>query len=70
MSFWENQRLSGRFSRLSFDGKLTFRMFKSCCRNRAERMTKKDLNYACLSEAVIQGGFLMALVVRLSVLPT
>jgi len=49
---------------------LIISMFKSCCRGRAERMTRKDLNYACLSEAIVQGGFLMALVVRLSILPT
>ena len=46
------------------------RMFKYLCRGRAERMTKQDLNYACLSEAVKQGGFPMAWAVRLSVLPT
>jgi hypothetical protein len=46
------------------------RMFKSCCRTRAERMTRKDLNYACLSQAITEGGFLMAWTVRLSVIPT
>ncbi|OCF57091.1 hypothetical protein L486_05950 [Kwoniella mangroviensis CBS 10435] len=47
-----------------------FLLFKNCCRARAERMTKKSLNYACLSESIREGGFLMAWVVRLSVIPT
>ncbi|OCF45988.1 hypothetical protein I317_00076 [Kwoniella heveanensis CBS 569] len=47
-----------------------FFVFKYWCRHRAERMTRKSLNYACLSEAVREGGFLMAWVVRLSVMPT
>nr|XP_031864335.1 uncharacterized protein CI109_000248 [Kwoniella shandongensis]KAA5531407.1 hypothetical protein CI109_000248 [Kwoniella shandongensis] len=47
-----------------------FLMFKYLCHARAERMTRKSLNYACLSEAVREGGFLMAWVVRLSVIPT
>lgn len=44
--------------------------FKYWCRARAERMTKKSLNYACLSQAIVEGGFLMAWIVRLSVIPT
>ncbi|WWC62743.1 uncharacterized protein I303_105340 [Kwoniella dejecticola CBS 10117] len=47
-----------------------FLLFKHWCRHRAERMTMKSLNYACLSESIRQGGFLMAWVVRLSVIPT
>ncbi|WRT67925.1 uncharacterized protein IL334_004899 [Kwoniella shivajii] len=47
-----------------------FLVFKYWCRHRAERMTRKSLNYACLSESVREGGFLMAWVVRLSVIPT
>ncbi|WVW84840.1 hypothetical protein I302_106875 [Kwoniella bestiolae CBS 10118] len=47
-----------------------FLLFKYCCRTRAERMTRKSLNYACLSESVREGGFVMAWVVRLSVIPT
>jgi hypothetical protein len=47
-----------------------FRMFRYCCRGRAERMTKKDLSYACLSQAIMEGGFWMATLVRLSVIPT
>lgn len=47
-----------------------FFMFRHCLRGRAERMTKKDLNYACLSQAIVEGGFLMAWVVRLSIIPT
>ena len=47
-----------------------YSLFKYCCHNRAERMTKKNLNYACLSQAITEGGFLMAFVVRLSVIPT
>ncbi|WVR06455.1 hypothetical protein IAU60_003486 [Kwoniella sp. DSM 27419] len=47
-----------------------FLVFKYWCRHRAERMTRKSLNYACLSEAVREGGFFMAWVIRLSVIPT
>ncbi|WWC88530.1 uncharacterized protein L201_003441 [Kwoniella dendrophila CBS 6074] len=47
-----------------------FLLFKYWCRARAEKMTKKSLNYACLRESINQGGFLMAWVVRLSVIPT
>ncbi|KAK8858708.1 hypothetical protein IAR55_002937 [Kwoniella newhampshirensis] len=47
-----------------------FLMFKYLCHARAERMTRKSLNYACLAEAVREGGFIMAWVVRLSVIPT
>ncbi|WVF68958.1 hypothetical protein IAT40_003732 [Kwoniella sp. CBS 6097] len=47
-----------------------FLLFKHWCRHRAERMTRKSLNYACLSEAIREGGFLMAWIVRLSVIPT
>lgn len=49
---------------------LNYIVFKYCCRGRAERMTKKNLNYACLSQAIVEGGFVMAFIVRLSVIPT
>ncbi|ORX37300.1 hypothetical protein BD324DRAFT_439769 [Kockovaella imperatae] len=45
-------------------------VFKYLCTNRAKKMTKKSLNYACLSQAIIEGGFVMAWIVRLSVIPT
>lgn len=33
-------------------------------------MTKKSLNYACLSQAIVEGGWPMAIMVRLSAVPT
>jgi uncharacterized membrane protein YdjX (TVP38/TMEM64 family) len=50
--------------------KLTYRVFKYMCRSRAEKLAKKNLNYACLSTAIAEGGVLMAFIVRLSVIPT
>ncbi|WVQ85083.1 hypothetical protein IAT38_007247 [Cryptococcus sp. DSM 104549] len=47
-----------------------FFVFKYWCRTRAERMTRKSLNYACLAQAIQDGGLFMAWVVRLSVIPT
>ncbi|ODO05114.1 hypothetical protein L198_01801 [Cryptococcus wingfieldii CBS 7118] len=47
-----------------------FLMFKHWCHTRAERMTRKSLNYACLAQAIQDGGLLMAWIVRLSVIPT
>ena len=45
-------------------------VFKYWCRGRALRESKKNLNYACLSQALQEGGFVMATIVRLSVIPT
>ncbi|GFZ45062.1 hypothetical protein JCM24511_02788 [Saitozyma sp. JCM 24511] len=45
-------------------------VFKYWCRARADRMAKKSLNYACLSQAIVEGGFFMAWCVRLSAVPT
>lgn len=50
--------------------RLTGRVFKYMCRARAEKLAKKNLNYACLSTAIAEGGILMAFIVRLSVIPT
>ncbi|ODO09956.1 hypothetical protein I350_02179 [Cryptococcus amylolentus CBS 6273] len=47
-----------------------FLMFKHWCHTRAQRMTRKSLNYACLAQAIQDGGLLMAWIVRLSVIPT
>jgi hypothetical protein len=33
-------------------------------------MAKKSLNYACLTQAIVEGGFFMAWCVRLSAVPT
>jgi len=49
---------------------LDYFAFKYCCRARAERISRKNLNYACLSQAIEEGGFIMAFIVRLSVIPT
>jgi uncharacterized membrane protein YdjX (TVP38/TMEM64 family) len=49
---------------------LTGSVFKYWCRSRADRQAKKNLNYACLSQAIVEGGWFMAFVVRLSVIPT
>lgn len=46
------------------------RVFKYACRSRANKLAKKNLNYACLSTAIAEGGLFMAFIVRLSVIPT
>jgi hypothetical protein len=57
---------------LSDDAELadTLSVFKYWCRSRADKLAKKNLNYACLSQALVEGGWFMAFVVRLSVIPT
>jgi len=45
-------------------------VFKYWCRNRADKLAKKNLNYACLSKSIEEGGIWMAFIVRLSVIPT
>jgi uncharacterized membrane protein YdjX (TVP38/TMEM64 family) len=45
-------------------------VFRYACRARAHRLTKKSLNYACLTEVVKSGGFWMCFLIRLSAIPT
>ena len=49
---------------------LTVSVFRYACRARAHRLTKKSLNYACLTEVVRSGGFWMCFLIRLSAIPT
>lgn len=47
-----------------------FSLFKYWCRARAHRLTRKSFPYACLSQAIVDGGFFVAWIVRLSAIPT
>ena len=45
-------------------------VFKYWCTGRAEKVEQKNLFYGCLARAIRQGGFKMALLARLSVIPS
>ncbi|GJJ13613.1 hypothetical protein Clacol_007869 [Clathrus columnatus] len=44
-------------------------VFKYLCRGRAEKAEKSSIFYGCLAQIVRDGGFKMALLIRLSVIP-
>jgi uncharacterized membrane protein YdjX (TVP38/TMEM64 family) len=46
-----------------------FYAFKYCCRARGEKLEKEKIPYACLAKVVRDGGFKIALIARLSVMP-
>ncbi|KAF8524914.1 hypothetical protein BU17DRAFT_42509 [Hysterangium stoloniferum] len=46
-----------------------FYAFKYLCRSRGEKLEKTNLSYGCLAQVVREGGFKMALIIRLSVIP-
>jgi len=46
-----------------------FYAFKYCCRARGEKLEKTKLTYACLARVVREGGFKIALIARLSLIP-
>jgi len=46
-----------------------FYAFKYCCRARGEKLEKSNLTYALLAKVVRDGGFKIALIVRLSAIP-
>jgi len=46
-----------------------FYAFKYLCRSRGEKLEKTNLSYSCLAQVVREGGFKMALIIRLSVIP-
>lgn len=46
-----------------------FYAFKYCCRARGDKLEKENMNYACLAKVVRDGGFKIALICRLSVMP-
>jgi uncharacterized membrane protein YdjX (TVP38/TMEM64 family) len=46
-----------------------FYAFKYCCRARGEKLEKEKISYACLAKVVRDGGFKIALIARLSVMP-
>ncbi|KAG0151768.1 hypothetical protein CROQUDRAFT_650807 [Cronartium quercuum f. sp. fusiforme G11] len=43
--------------------------FKYACTNRAKKLERKDLNYACMCIVVREGGFWIAFLARLSAIP-
>ncbi|KAG8943512.1 Tlg2-vesicle protein [Tulasnella sp. 424] len=46
-----------------------FYAFRYCCKSRGEKLEKNSLSYACLAKVVREGGFLIALIIRLSAIP-
>ncbi|KAL0573863.1 hypothetical protein V5O48_008080 [Marasmius crinis-equi] len=46
-----------------------FYAFKYCCSSRGEKLERTKLSYACLAKVVRDGGFKIALIVRLSAIP-
>ncbi|KAF9267179.1 hypothetical protein L218DRAFT_856319, partial [Marasmius fiardii PR-910] len=46
-----------------------FYAFKYCCTARGEKLEKTKMSYACLAKVVRDGGFKVALIVRLSAIP-
>ncbi|PBK98541.1 hypothetical protein ARMGADRAFT_580197 [Armillaria gallica] len=46
-----------------------FYPFKFCCRARGEKLERTSIMYACLAKAIRDGGFIIALIARLSVIP-
>ncbi|KAF9072461.1 hypothetical protein BDP27DRAFT_1149945, partial [Rhodocollybia butyracea] len=46
-----------------------FYAFKYCCHSRSEKMERTKTFYACLAKVVREGGFKIALIARLSVIP-
>ncbi|KAK4684416.1 hypothetical protein P7C73_g5762, partial [Tremellales sp. Uapishka_1] len=46
-----------------------FYAFKYCCRSRAEKTEKTNMNYACMAHVVREGGFFIIFVARLSAIP-
>jgi len=43
--------------------------FKYCCRGRAAKLERENIGYACLAKVVRDGGFKIAVIVRLSIVP-
>ncbi|KAG8903217.1 Tlg2-vesicle protein, partial [Tulasnella sp. 408] len=46
-----------------------FYAFRYCCKSRGDKLEKNNLSYACLAKVVREGGFLIALIIRLSAIP-
>ncbi|KAG8896123.1 Tlg2-vesicle protein [Tulasnella sp. 403] len=46
-----------------------FYAFRYCCQSRGDKLEKSSLFYACLAKVVREGGFLVALIIRLSAIP-
>lgn len=46
-----------------------FYAFRYCCTARGEKLEKTKISYACLAKVVRDGGFRIALIVRLSAIP-
>ena len=43
--------------------------FKYCCRSRGEKLERTNITYGCLAKVVRDGGFIVALIARLSAIP-
>lgn len=43
--------------------------FKYCCRTRGEKLERTNIAYGCLARVVRDGGFVIALIARLSAIP-
>ena len=43
--------------------------FKYCCKARGEKLEKTKITYACLARVVRDGGFKIAVIVRMSAIP-
>ncbi|KAF5367937.1 hypothetical protein D9758_004472 [Tetrapyrgos nigripes] len=48
---------------------ITFYSFQSCCTKRAKKVEKNTISYACLAKIIREGGFKVALMIRLSIIP-
>ncbi|KAK0473594.1 hypothetical protein IW261DRAFT_1306799, partial [Armillaria novae-zelandiae] len=46
-----------------------FYAFKFCCRSRGEKLERTSIMYACLAKVIRDGGFIIALIARLSAIP-
>ncbi|KAF9650223.1 hypothetical protein BDM02DRAFT_3093452 [Thelephora ganbajun] len=46
-----------------------FYAFKYCCRSRGEKLERTNITYGCLAKVVRDGGFIIALIARLSAIP-
>ena len=48
---------------------MCYSAFKYCCSSRGEKLERANLAYACLAKVVRDGGFIVALIARLSAIP-
>ncbi|KIP11042.1 hypothetical protein PHLGIDRAFT_100340 [Phlebiopsis gigantea 11061_1 CR5-6] len=46
-----------------------FYAFRYCCKARADKLAKSNIQYACLEKIIQDGGFMIALIARFSAIP-